>query len=290
MQRMWNQIREVEILYDDEKAFKITYNEIDINFKIHFTNDKNSNVCEINLYNLSMSTINNIKKDAYIKVKAGYEDFNGYIFIGKIDNVSISENRGDRLTTLNCTPDVVSWNNEFVNKSWSRGIKAKDIVEQIVTMVGWSIGSLDIKDLQYNGGKVFRKLARNCLEEIARDTNSLLYFNNGIVYMYPANKIFKKTIVLSPQNGLIETPKKEYNKANKRESYKIKSALRYDFQEDIIIRINDSKYIDPVDLKIINGVHHATDSDFYTELECEKISDISKEMKENEMVEEVDIV
>lgn len=287
---MWNQIREVEILYDDNNAYKITYNEIDINFKITFTNDKNSNVCEVNLYNLSMTTINNIKKGAYIKIKAGYEDFNGYIFTGKIDDVSTEENKGDRITTLNCTPDATSWNNEFVNKSWSRGTKAKDIVEQIVQMVGWSIGMLEIKDLQYNGGKVFRKLARSCLEEIAKDTNSLLYFNNGIIYMYPANKIFKKTIVLSPLNGLIETPKREVSQKNKSESYKIKSALRYDFQEDVIIRIENSKYIDPVDLKIINGVHHATDNDFYTELECKKVSDISKDMEEDSVVEETEIV
>lgn len=293
MPKMWNQIRELEILYDKEKAYKISYEQLDINFKIQFTNDKNSNIAEITLYNLSSKTINNLKKGLDIRLKAGYEDFNGYIFTGKIDDVSVEEDKGDVVVTLNCTPDAVSWNNEFVNKSWARGTKAKDIVKQIVQMVGWDIGMLEIGELQYNGGKVFRKLARNCLQEIAKDTNTMLYFNNGLVYMYPRNKVFKKTIVLSPLNGLIESPKKEIiggtKKKQKSIQYKIKSSLRYDFQEDVIIKIENSKYIDPVELKIIKGTHIASDNDFYTELECKKISDLSKEIEDDKDYEVDDL-
>lgn len=289
MQKMWNQIREVEILYNENTAYKITYEDIDINFKIYFTNDKNSNICEIRMYNLSTNTINNIKKENHIKVKSGYEDFNGDIFIGKIDNVSTQLDGLDRVTILTCSPDATSWNNEFINKSWRKGIKAKEIVQQIASMVGWSIGMLDIGELQYNGGKVFRKLAKNCLQEIAKDTNSLLYFNNGIIYMYPANKIFKKTIVLSPLNGLLDTPIKDISNNKKEEIYKIKCGLRYDFQEDTIIRIENSKYIDPVDLKITSGVHVANDNEFYSELECMKITDISKDINNYNNVEIDDI-
>ena len=63
-QRMYNQIREVEILYEsqqtqnerEQKVYKITYNDLDINFDIRFTNDKKSNMCYIDLYNISDKT------------------------------------------------------------------------------------------------------------------------------------------------------------------------------------------------------------------------------------------
>lgn len=294
-QRMYNQIREVEILYEsqqtqnerEQKVYKITYNDLDINFDIRFTNDKKSNMCYIDLYNISDKTLANIKSDASIRVRAGYEDFNGYIFNGKINYCTTTKSGEDVLTRLTCTTDARSWNNQFINKSWSKGTNAQTIASQIISMAGWSIGQVEVGNLQYNGGKVFRKTAKSCLEEIANDANLTLYFNNGMVYMYPKNKVFKKKIILSPEDGLIESPVKNIKEKKNEISYKIKTALRYDYQEDTILIIKDSKYIEPVELKIISGVHKASDSEFYSELECRKLTDIDKVDAEYNETEDV---
>lgn len=287
LQRMYNQIREVEIIYNKKQTsdnqqqqdiYKIDYNSIDINFDILFTNDSNNNMCTIELFNLSDSTLLNIKPESDIRLKAGYEEFNGYIFIGKIDKVETNLNKNDRVTKLYCTPNSQSWNNAFINKSWSRGIKAQEIAKQIIELSGWNVGELSIGELVYNGGKVFRKYAKDCLEEIARDTNSLLYFRNKTVYMYPKNYMLKKKIIVEPENGLIESPTKTINQKDNTETYTIKTALRYDYEEDTIVVVKNSKFIEPVELKIKKGTHKATDNEFYTELECEKLSTISKQM------------
>ncbi|MGL5750365.1 MAG: phage protein [Paraclostridium sp.] len=282
-EKMYKQIREVEIIHTsstsgdtvEDSGYKITYDELDINFDIRFTNDKKSNICYIDLYNISDRTLANIKSDASIRVRAGYEEFNGYIFTGKINYCSTTKSGEDIMTRLTCTPDAKSWNTQFINKSWNKGSKAQDIAEQIINMAGWSIGDVDVGSLQYNGGKIFRKTAKSCLEEIANDANLTLYFNNGLVYMYPKNKVFKKKITISPNNGLIDSPIKNIKEKKNEVSYKIKTALRYDYQEDTILVVEGSKFIEPVELKIISGVHKASDGDFYSELECRKITDLN---------------
>lgn len=283
MSKMYSQIREVEIAYEDkatssesteQKVYKIDYDTIDINFDIKFTNDKKSNICTIDLYNLSKNTMDNIKPESSIRVRAGYKDFSGYIFNGKIDYCYKLKSGDDVVFKIICSPDAKSWNSQFINKSWNRGVKAQDIVNQIIQIAGWQIGDIDVGELKYNGGKTFRKQARLCLQEIANDANLTLYFNNGNVYMYPKGKVVKKKITVSPMNGLIDFPTKNIKQKKKEETYTIKTALRYDYTEDTIIVVKDSDFIEPVELKIINGHHKASDNDFYTELECQKLTDI----------------
>lgn len=289
MSRMYNQVRRVEIAYDttstqinkteqsnDTKAIIIDYDNLDIDFNISFQNSKNINTCNLTLYNLSHDTLSKIKAEDAIRIKAGYEEFNGYIFTGKIDYVSTNKTNLDVETKIICTPDSSSWNMAFISQSWARNTLATTIVKQIIELANWQVGHLEVKDIKYQGGKVFRNNARFCLEEIAEDTNSLLYFNNGLVYMYPKDKTFKKTITLKPTDGLIETPVVTVNKSTKITSYKIKTALRYDYQSDTILKIEDSDYISAVDLKIIQGKHVASDSDFFSELDCQKVEEITQ--------------
>lgn len=291
--RMYNQIRQVEVIFNQkstsqqngieqiqQSSYIVDYNHIDINFDIKFTNDSDNNMCTVELYNLSDSTLSKMKPESDIRVKAGYEEFNGYIFIGKIDKIETNLSGNDRVTKFYCTPNAQAWNNAFINKSWSRGIKIEDVARQVINLSGWKIGQLSVGDGVYNGGKVFRKYARHCLEEIAKDTNSMLYFKNDTVYMYPKDYILKKKIVLAPGDGLLESPTKNINQKDNTETYKIKTALRYDYEEDVILVIQGSQFIEPVELKIKKGSHKATDTDFYTELECEKISTIKKNLQE----------
>jgi len=288
MSKMYNQVREVEIAYEststtsgtttttNSNAITLTYDSLDINFTVQFQSSSDSNVCTLSVYNLAPATIAKITTGDPIRIKAGYEEFNGYIFTGKVDYVKTTREGGDSLTKITCTPDVTSWNITYISKSWNKGITASEVTKQIISLAGWEIGSIDIEDdVTYQGGKMFRNNARYCLEEIAKDTNSTLYFNNRLVYMYAKDKEFKKTITVSPSNGLLDYPTTEVNKTTNITSYKIKTALRYDYQEDTIIKVEDSDYIDAVNLKIIDGTHHATDSEFYTELLCQKVEEIT---------------
>lgn len=290
--RMYNQIRQVEVIFDkqniskqnnvqqaEESSYIIDYDQIDINFNIKFTNDSKSNMCTIELYNLSDATLSNMKPELDIRVKAGYEDYNGYIFVGKIDRIETTLNDVDRVTKFYCSPNSQSWNNTFINKSWSRGVRIEEVARQVINLSNWKIGKLEVGSGVYNGGKVFRKYSRHCLEEIASDTNSMLYFKNDTVYMYPKAHILKKKIILSPGNGLLEIPTKNINQKKNTETYTLKTALRYDYEEDVIVVVQDSKYIEPVELKIKKGTHKATDNEFYTELECEKLSTIKKNVE-----------
>ena len=253
-------------------SLKVTYEHIDINFKIKFTNDDKSNVCEVSMFNLSKSTRDKIIEGSFIRVTAGYEEFKGVIFVGVVDNLAnVQSDSGDVETKLICTPNAVSWNTTFVNQSWAKNSSAQEVARQIISMAGWNVASLNVGDLKYSGGKVFRKPAK--------DTNTILFFDNGKVYLHPEKSSVMKTIILKPMEGLLGSPEKKIRSEKKLKSalskgskkpkitYNVKSALRYDYQADTKIVIKGSKHIDPIPMKIFKGEHIATDSDFHTNME-----------------------
>ncbi|MGL5049282.1 MAG: phage protein [Fusobacteriaceae bacterium] len=323
MSKMYNQIRQLEIIYKEtiiaspkgeqynevkQDMFLIDYTDLDINFDIKFTNDSNPNMCSIDVYNMSKEHRDLITTKAKVQLRAGYEDFHGYIFEGEINNVVHNlESSGDIITKLICTPSSLEWNKTFINKSWARYVTHEFVAKDICSEAGWTFSELKFsQEKRYAGGKIFRKRAKDALQEIASDNNLTLYFNNGVVSMYPKGYSPKKTIIVGPEEGLLDSPiasykddntkiektkeqkdkekmenksltpdqkkaKKAEEKRNKTQilTYNIKTALRYDYTEDTIIRVKNSKYVDEVDLKIVNGTHKASDGDFYTELECE---------------------
>lgn len=284
MKRAFNHVRVLET----DNGVKIEYSELDINFSYKFTEGKNINQCKIDIYNLSHSTILKLRKSESVRLTAGYTDFNGVIFNGTIDRVSVTKsNNGDVLITLECTPGTISWNDMFISKSWERYTPYEDIVKDIVDEVGWSIGSIafstrsDGTTYKYVNAKFFRRPARECLEQIAKDANMNVSFVDGKVYMYPVNYTLNKTITVSVNDGsLIEIPLEQKTKSENK-IYKIKTVLRYDYIAGNIIVVKGSDYIDASDYKIIEGTHVGSDNAMYSELTIERVNKTTTPSSDN---------
>jgi hypothetical protein len=272
--KAYNHIRKIET----DTRLLISYQDFDINFNCQFSADSTSNQCTIDLYNISKSSLAYLKNCKSLTIEAGYDGFSGYVFIGKVDGLTVEkEDGGDVVTKLQCTPDATSWNRNFISKSYAQRVSYAYVAEDIIKTAGWNVGNLSFLNrtdgvpYRYIGGKYFRKPARECLEEIAKDAGLVLHFSNNSVYMYPKNQLGYEAIVVSATDGsLIDSPTEEKSEEEDTKKYKIKTVLRYDYAEGRHIIVQGSDYIDESEYTIVSGSHVASDNEMYSELIIEQ--------------------
>ena len=66
-------IRDIEVLAGGKRFESLGENGLTISFDINFSDGKEPDVSEVTIYNLSDDSINQIKKDGYCIVNAGYK-------------------------------------------------------------------------------------------------------------------------------------------------------------------------------------------------------------------------
>lgn len=110
--------------------------EIDCEFDIPFDDDTEADEAEIIVYNISDTTIQNIKRDAQISVTAGYGDDTGIIFSGIISKVRSYYSGNDRVTEIYAIDQAVLKERELKSKSYAKGTKASKILQDLISQVG----------------------------------------------------------------------------------------------------------------------------------------------------------
>lgn len=110
--------------------------ELDCEFDIPFDDDTEADEAEIIVYNISDTTIQNIKRDAQISVTAGYGDDTGIIFSGIISKVRSYYSGNDRVTEIYAIDQAVLKERELKSKSYTKGTKASKILQDLISQVG----------------------------------------------------------------------------------------------------------------------------------------------------------
>ena len=110
--------------------------ELDCEFDIPFDDDTEADEAEIIVYNISDTTIQNIKRDAQISVTAGYGDDTGIIFSGIISKVRSYYSGNDRVTEIYAIDQAVLKERELKSKSSAKGTKASKILQDLISQVG----------------------------------------------------------------------------------------------------------------------------------------------------------
>lgn len=110
--------------------------ELDCEFDIPFDDDTEADEAEIIVYNISDTTIQNIKRDAQISVTAGYGDDTGIIFSGIISKVRSYYSDNDRVTEIYAIDQAVLKERELKSKSYAKGTKASKILQDLISQVG----------------------------------------------------------------------------------------------------------------------------------------------------------
>lgn len=93
--------RVIKVTIETAKGYlKFNGDELEIRFEVPFDDDSKPNVSTLQIYNLTKTTINQIKKDQNVTLNAGYKDDYGVIVEGKITRVVSSYEGVDKITTI----------------------------------------------------------------------------------------------------------------------------------------------------------------------------------------------
>lgn len=110
--------------------------ELDCEFDIPFDDDTEANEAEMIVYNLSDTTIQNIRNDHPIVVTAGYGSDTGIIFSGIISKVRTYHSDEDRVTEIFAIDRADLKERELQSLSYAGGTPASRILQDLVGMVG----------------------------------------------------------------------------------------------------------------------------------------------------------
>lgn len=277
--KFWTQ--EIEVLAGQKKFVNNGENALEIEFNIPFSSEKEPDVSEIYIYNLSDSSIEEIKKDGYIIVNAGYKEMANIanILTGTIEEVETEWLSVDKVTRIKATDGGTAWRKIKLNRTYQKNTKASAIMRDLANVLGYEIIKIEPKeDITYKLGKTITSFASRSLEQLAKDTKSKLFINKNRLTIAAEDDGKITGIMLSEDSGLIGTPtvnrdetgdksieidtteNKKQNKKSKL-TWKVTSLLNPLFETDGIIKIK-SRSING-EYRIVRGRHT---NDFNTEL------------------------
>ena len=213
---------------------------LSIEFELPFNDDEKENTGNITLYNLSKATIDNFKKGASVILKSGYKDSFGTIGVFTVKEAYSRLDNVDKAFIVTVGEESTEWKNLLINKTWKAGIKASEVISDIIKSLGLTIAELNLAvDLQYPRGKNFLKSAKLCLQELVSDCKSTMRYSRGTIYINPPGGGKVTGFVLNSKSGLVGVPEKMVDsKGNVR--YKIVSLMNYQIEIGTYIKIESS--------------------------------------------------
>lgn len=275
-------IQDIDVLAGGKKFSSIGDNALDIDFEINFSNSKEPDVNVVNIYNLSDSSINMIRDQAYIIVAAGYKELGNKATIGEgtIEDIEVKFSGLDKACEVKFTDGGKPWRTRELNKTYAENTKASQIMRDLAIVLGYEIVEITPKDdVVYRLGKTIKGFASKSLESLARDTKSKMFINKNRLVIRDEAMAYNTGFVLNADSGLIGSPtlnkndsgdktdEKKYTKDKKqnkeaKKSWHVVSLLNPRIETDSIIKV-ESKTLNGV-YRVVSGKHT---KNFNTELE-----------------------
>lgn len=266
---------------------KYSMDELAFDFEVPFEDSEELATATINAYNLSANTRNGITKGAPVIINAGYEGDLGVIFVGQVAGLSHKHSNTEWRTKITATEALDQWLTAQINKTYTKSIKAKAMLQDLLNIFGIEIGTFDLAiDKEYPRGKVCKGKLKDVLKEIVvSDCKSRFLIRCGKIIINNPNDGVNKGYLLSPSTGLLRsdeekevipietdlsTKKTSDEKSEEAATKKRSSLLNYHLGPADVIKIQSS------DLNgrfmIVRGTHKGSQSgDWKTEIEVKPI-------------------
>ena len=255
----------------------INSNNLDLEFDVEFDDDTEANESEIILYNLSDTTIQNIKKGEKVTLTAGYKDDTGIILSGFISHVKTTLDDLDKVTTVKVIDSVDRIERKIENLAYAKGSKASTILNDLLTKVGLPIAKFSTKrDFVYKDGLTVDAGIMETIKKQAQVCGVSAYINKGQIYVQSISEGDDTNFSLSVDTGLIslsefeeEISAEEYKDAVK--GYEVTMLLQHRISTGSILNIR-SKNVNGR-YRVREGRHSYDGSDFLTKvkaIECPK--------------------
>lgn len=249
--------------YDSEK--------FDFEFEVEFDDTPNLNHAEIKMYNLSNTSVNEIKSKMPVILNAGYEGDVGSVFVGAIYDMFTKFEGVDRVTTVRAVDASDQRGKLRVNRSYKKGIKASQVITDLCGLYGISIGALELpKDTQYRNGKNVSGQILSILRALAKDCKAKFHINKGLAYFTERGKGQDINFIFSSETGLLGSPSpfvEEDPEDEEKEikGYNVDALLNHRVQADSIIELKST--VTKGKYRVRSGTHTYTPDEMVTRME-----------------------
>ena len=187
---------------------RYTLDKLNFSFDIPFEDSEELTTATITATNLAAKTRNSIRKGNAIILNAGYEGDIGCIFVGKVAGLSHKKDATDWTTKITATVALDQWLHGQVNKTYKKGIKARDMLIDLLNIFGVEVGAFELtKNTTYPRGRICRGKLKDVLKEVVvSDCKSRLMIRpTGQLIINKPDEGVNKGYLLSPQTGLLRS-------------------------------------------------------------------------------------
>lgn len=278
-------IRDIDVLAGGKKFQSLGDNALEIDFDISFNDKEEPDVSEVTIYNLSEDSINEIKKQGYCIVNAGYREMGNKACVvsGDIEDVTTDWEGLDKVTKIKVSDGGKEWRKAKLNKTYAEGTKASLIMQDLCGVLGYEVVEINPKeDITYKLGKTIKGYCSDSLKRLVKDTKSKMYINKKRITIRDEKKGNDIGFLLNTETGLVGNPtlnkddsedktdlresekEKKKNKEEKK-TWKVTCLLNAKIETDSIIKI-ESKNCNG-QFRVVSGKHT---KDFNTELVVEE--------------------
>lgn len=179
--------------------------ELDCEFEIPFDDDTEADEAEILVYNLSDTTIQNIKTGERITVTAGYGSDTGIIFSGYISKPKTYYSGVDRVTEIHAIDSQEKKERELKSISYAKGTPASGILQDLVGMTGLPVAVFAPKrDHVYKDKATVEGGLMENIRKYAKVCGVSAYICKGQIYVRPIVDGDGLDFTLSADTGLLE--------------------------------------------------------------------------------------
>lgn len=278
-------IRDIDVLAGGKKFQSLGENALEIDFDISFNDKEEPDVSEVTIYNLSEDSINEIKKQGYCIVNAGYREMGNKACVvsGDIEDVTTDWEGLDKVTKIKVSDGGKEWRKAKLNKTYAEGTKASLIMQDLCGVLGYEVVEIKPKeDITYKLGKTIKGYCSDNLKRLVKDTKSKMYINKKRITIRDEKQGNDIGFLLNTESGLVGNPtlnkddsedktdlrdsekEKKKNKEEKK-TWKVTCLLNAKIETDSIIKI-ESKTCNG-QFRVVSGKHT---KDFNTELVVEE--------------------
>ncbi|WP_342410613.1 hypothetical protein [Paenibacillus sp. FSL R10-2778] len=245
---------------------KFTLDKYTMEGTVPFDNDTLPNESELRIWNLSQTTINNIKRNAVLMVNAGYTGDVGLILHGRISSVRTKWEGVDKITTVYVLDSEDLSKREVTEIAFAKGTLASAIIKQMAGYIGLPVAQMALnQDYRYQDGYTEKGKVTDIISEVCKDCGTSCYINQSKLYIRNIRNGADSVFALSPETGLIGSP--EYFEDNGIQGYNISAQLQQRITTASVINLTCREWSGK--LHIRSGTHKFSNTgDFITETEA----------------------
>lgn len=182
----------------------IKSSDLDIELDVPFDDNMEANEAQIIVYNLSDTTIKNIKRKSEISIEAGYKNDTGVIFSGTVLKVHTKSVGSDRATTIDCVDDTKTKSVE--NVTFAAGTKASAILNWLLKKTNTPIAVFKVRrDHTYKEKVTVDGDLMENIKKYAEVCGISVFVSKGKIYARHIKEGDNLNFILSSDTGLIDT-------------------------------------------------------------------------------------